>query len=251
MRRFFVDPVDVGEKEILISDPGDFRHISKVLRLKPGDVLAISDGDRWEYRCRLKEMREGQEAVFTIEDKQAIAGQSSYEIILFQGLPKAGKMSDIIKKSVELGVFRIVPVLMKRSLAKDIGKYRQKTDRFNQIAFEASKQSRRLVPAEVLPAIDFQEALEQLKACQIVVFPYEGEQVFSIKDFFLQLRKEGAIREGMRIGIVIGPEGGFSESEVSAMMERAYKPVCIARTILRTETAGPAVMAMLNYELEL
>lgn len=251
MRRFFVNSADVGDKEILITDKNDYKHIKTVLRLKPGDEVSISDGDRFEYRCSVKELIDDKGALFTIEDKQAIAGKSMFETVLFQGVPKASKMEEIIQKTVELGVTRVVPVFMKRTVVKGIEKYREKTDRFNQIAFEASKQCRRPVPAEVLPAIDFDEALEELDRCNLVIFSYEGEQGFTIKEFLMKAGREGVIREGMRIGIVVGPEGGIADSELSAMLDRGYMPVCIARTILRTETAAPAILAMIHYQFEL
>lgn len=251
MRRFFINPSQVGERHIAISDPSDYRHISKVLRLAPGDLVSISDGVRWEYSCRLEEFKDGQEVLFVIEDRQAIAGQSANEIILFQGVPKSSKIETVIQKSVELGVSRIVPVFMKRTIVQGIDKYNKKNQRFNQIALEASKQSRRPLPAQVDPAIDFSQALLQLESCNLVIFPYEEEDGYTIKSQLRQARQDGIIKDGIKIGLIIGPEGGFSDNEAKALIDKGYRPVCIARTILRTETAGPAVLAMLNYELEL
>ena len=128
MSRFFVSPSDIDGRYIYITDKDDLHHIKKVLRLRKGDEVDISDGETWEYRAVIEETRED-EAVLAILDKQKFAREPEVKITLYQGIPKGSKMEDIIRKSVELGVFRIVPVFMDRTVAVATVNARKKLER--------------------------------------------------------------------------------------------------------------------------
>ena len=144
MSRFFVNPEDIGNNLITIHSADDIHHMMKVLRLKEGDEVDISDGVEWEYRARIESLSR-EEALLQILDKQAFAAEPAVKITLFQGIPKQGKMETIIQKCVELGVHRIVPVFMDRTVVVDRGNFGKKVDRWNKVSAEAVKQCFRIV----------------------------------------------------------------------------------------------------------
>ncbi|MDO4552040.1 MAG: RsmE family RNA methyltransferase [Bacillota bacterium] len=266
MRRFFVDPSAVKEDRIEICDKGDLRHLARVLRMKPGDQLMVSDSSAWEYRIVLEEIS-GEAAVGRILDKQAFGREPSVRVTLYQAAPKQGKMELIIQKTTELGAERIVPMLTRRTLAADKGAFRNKRERWQKVADEAGKQCGRGRLPEVAGVLAFQEVLGELKttAYDLVLFLYENEEKTTIKEALRRFSKErrekpgtgvgagagtGEPEKGPAVALLVGPEGGFSEEEAELLKACAVS-VSLGRTVLRTETAGMAALAMVMYELEL
>ena len=245
MSRFFVDPQQIGPSTITLEDAGDLRHMRKVLRLRPGDEVDISDCQTWEYRTRI-EMLEEDFAELTILDKQSFASEPATEITLYQGIPKQGKMETIIQKCVELGVHRIVPVFMDRTVVVDRGNFGKKIDRWQKVSAEAVKQCRRGIIPEVSGALRVPQVLAELGDYDLVLIPYENERGTTLKEVL-----RDAAQSPRRIAVLIGPEGGFSEAEVAAVLEAGGHSVTLGKTTLRTETAGMAAIAMIMYELEL
>ncbi len=248
MSRFFVRPEDISGGKIYITDRGDIHHMKKVLRLAYGDEVDISDGAVWEYRARIEEIGENQ-AVLTIVDNQKFAREPHIRITLFQGIPKAGKMEGIIQKSVELGVDKIVPVFMERTVVVDKGNFCKKLERWQKISDEAVKQCKRGMIPQIENSCRFEEALPMLKDYDLILFPYENEENTTIKDCLRGITGSGESPE--TVAIIIGPEGGFSDREAVMLDGAGSRRVTLGKTILRTETAGPAAIAMTMYELEL
>lgn len=245
MSRFFVTPDAVGDAAIRITDREDLHHMTKVLRLKPGDEIEVSDGTAWEYRGVLR-LVTTEESVADIVDKQAFAREPGIQITLFQGMPKQGKMELIIQKAVELGVSRVVPVFTDRSVVTDNGKMDKKIQRWQKIADEAVKQCRRGKIPEIGEDLNFSQMAEQLKDYDCVLFPYENEEDRSLKAGLRSLTEKPK-----NLAIIIGPEGGFSDREAALLKEKGALCVTLGKTILRTETAGLAAIAMVLYELEM
>lgn len=245
MSRFFVTPDAVGDAAIRITDREDLHHMIKVLRLKPGDEIEVSDGTAWEYRGVLR-LVSAEEAVADIVDKQAFAREPAIQITLFQGMPKQGKMELIIQKAVELGVSRIVPVFTDRSVVTDNGKMDKKIQRWQKIADEAVKQCRRGKIPEIGEDLTFSQMVEQWKDYDCVLFPYENEEDQSLKTGLRSLKDKPRT-----LAIIIGPEGGFSDREAALLKDKGALCVTLGKTILRTETAGLAAIAMVLYELEM
>ena len=252
MSRFFVDPGNIGTNTIIVDKADDLHHMMKVLRLHEGDEVDVSDGVQWEYRARIDSLSRD-EAELVILDKQAFASEPSLKVTLFQGIPKQGKMETIIQKCVELGVFEVVPVFMDRTVVVDRGKFGKKIERWNKVSAEAVKQCRRGIVPRVTDPIRSEDLLrdsdnsgvpDRFEEFDLVLFPYENEKGTTIKDV---LRK----CEAERVAVIIGPEGGFSDEEAIAIIGAGGKSVSLGRTILRTETAGMAALAMIMYELEL
>lgn len=245
MSRFFVRPENVGAAGISVTEKEDIHHITKVLRLKKGDKIDISDCVEWEYKAEIVDI-ESEVVLAKILDKQKFAREPELKITLFQGLPKQGKMELIIQKAVELGVWKIVPVFTDRSIVTDNGKMGKKIDRWQKIADEAVKQCKRGIIPQIGEELKFREMMDQLETFDLVLFPYENENNRSIKD---SLR--GITEKPKKLAVIIGPEGGFSEKEAMDLKTSGADCVTLGKTILRTETAGLAAIAMIMYELEL
>ena len=167
-------------------------------------------------------------------------------ITLFQGIPKSDKLELIIQKAVELGACEIVPVAMKRSVAKiEPKKAQKKVERFNAIALSAAKQAKRsLIPTVSMP-MSWQEAVAYGKTMERCIVPYEDERGMN------HARELVKSLHGVKsIGIYIGPEGGFDEKEIEQAKQSGFEIMTLGRRILRTETAGLTALSILMFELE-
>ena len=240
MQRFFVEPHQIDEEAHQIHITGsDVNHISNVLRMKTGEELWISD------RCTIESF-EPDEVLLHIVYSQEPEYELPCRIYLFQGLPKADKMELIIQKAVELGAYEIIPVETKRCVVKlDGRKSAKKTARWQQIAESAAKQSKRMLIPNVHEVLTFREALKYAESMDVRLVPYELARG-------MQETKEilAGIEPGQSVGIFIGPEGGFEEKEIEAAIEGGAKPITLGRRILRTETAGLAILSVLMFQLE-
>ena len=248
MSRFFVKPEAVEDRYIYLTDKQDLHHMKKVLRMSEGDEMDISDGSAWEYHVEIESL-DDKEAVLLILDKQKFAREPELLVTLYQGIPKASKMEEIIQRCVELGVNSIVPVFMERTVVVDKGNFGKKLDRWQKISDEAVKQCKRGIIPDVQDTVKFKEALPMLQEHDLILFPYENEDNRTIKDCLREVVASG--NKPKTVAIIIGPEGGFADKEAVALDEIGANRVSLGKTILRTETAGPAALAMTMYELEL
>lgn len=244
MPRFFADAQQITESGIVIRG-SDVNHMKNVLRMAPGDEVTVSDGHGTDYFCRIAVMGRD-EIELDIVDSWHSFVELPVKIYLFQGLPKADKMEWIIQKAVELGVYEIVPVITKRTVVKlDAKKEEKRRQRWQHIAESAAKQAGRALIPEVAPCMDFERALRVCHGLDSALIPYEkAEGMQHARD---QVR---AIHGSHSIGIFIGPEGGFEESEIEAAKAAGITPITLGRRILRTETAGLTMLSILMFELE-
>ena len=245
MQRFFVEPHQIDEAAHQIHIIGtDVNHISNVLRMKQGEEVWISDGGQKEYRCAI-EAFSADEVLLHIIYAQEPDYELPSRIYLFQGLPKADKMELIIQKAVELGAYEIIPVETKRCVVKlDGKKAAKKVERWQQIAESAAKQSKRMLIPKIHEVMSFQDALKLAEELDIRLIPYElAKGMKETKKILNQ------IRPGQSVGIFIGPEGGFEESEIEAIEEISGKSVSLGPRILRTETASLVASSIVLYEL--
>ena len=244
MGRFFVDAANVGEQSIVIDLKEDIRHITKVLRLSPGRRIQISDSASWEYETEIVSIQEDCIEA-KILDKQKFAREPGLQVTLFQGIPKQSKMEVIVQKCVEMGIFSIIPVFTERTVVTDKGNFTKKRERWQRVAAESVKQCRRGLIPQIREEISFGQMAERLSDFDLVLFPYEEETQATIKDCLRNLKAKP-----QTVAIIIGPEGGFSPKEAEALKDPGIS-VSLGKTILRTETAGLAALAMVMYELEL
>lgn len=244
MSRFFVDPAQIGERRITISG-NDVNHIKNVLRMEKGEDISVSDGHGRDYFCVISQMDKDR-IVLEIQNSWDSYVELGTKLYLFQGLPKSDKMDLIIQKAVELGVYEIVPVVTRRTIVKlDEKKEAKKLARWQGISESAAKQAGRGRIPSVSPPVSFKDALEFAGTLDSVIIPYEKAE---------GMEASRAVVKGLKnkksVGIFIGPEGGFDTEEVDAAMESGAVPVTLGRRILRTETAGLAVLSVLMFELE-
>lgn len=241
-----------AQKEAVMGDfinltGSDYNHIKNVLRMKIGERFLVSV-ENSSHLCELETFTENSVMVKIIE-KDFQNAELPIEIHLFQGLPKADKMEQIIKQTVELGAFRIIPTEMTNCVVKlEEKKKASKTARWQSIAESAAKQSKRSIIPTVETALPFAKALEEAKKMDVVLVPYESKE--GIESTYNALKE---IKSGMKIGIFIGSEGGFTEKEIALCEQIGGRIISLGKRILRTETAAVTSVAtcMLYAEMSL
>ncbi|MFO7152226.1 MAG: 16S rRNA (uracil(1498)-N(3))-methyltransferase [Bacillota bacterium] len=243
MPLFFVQgKMDLNDVIEIVGE--DAHHIAKVLRMGRGDELKISNGTDTVCRAKILEVGPGGKKI-----KAGIIEKNNFEvknlhITLFQGVPKGQKFDFILQKNTELGVAEFVPVITERTVVElDGKKIRNRTERWQKIVIEASKQCLRPDLPKVHEPIYFDECLDTFKDYPLVLLPWEKEREIFLKPFLSSLPEKVG-----KIGVFIGPEGGFSEDEVKKAREAGAVTVSLGKRILRTETAGLLVNSVLMYE---
>ena len=245
MYQFFVEPSQIQGTRVVITG-NDVNHIKNVLRMQPGEEIAVSNGeDGKEYRCGIETLGED-EIICSLRFVKEDGVELSSKIYLFQGLPKADKMELIVQKAVELGVYEIIPVSTKRAVVKlDEKKAKSKIARWQTISEAAAKQSKRRIVPQIHAVMSFKEAVNYAKDMPVKLIPYElAEGMEKTRELISNLKP------GEDVAIFIGPEGGFEESEIQIALENRIEPITLGKRILRTETAGFTVLSWIMYQLE-
>ena len=229
MQRFFFDGENVTENKFTVVGE-KHNHIVKVLRMSAGERAVFCDGQGTDYECELLSC-DKQCAEFSVIDIYENKTEPQIKITVFQCLPKGEKMDDMVKRCVQFGTYSIVPVISKRCVSRpDAKTMKKKTERLNKIALSSAMQSMRGIIPHVESAVDYKTALSMLKAFDNSFVCYEDEHGFSINDADLS---------GDTLAILIGPEGGIDESEITLAKEQGIKSISLGKRILRTEDAAP------------
>ena len=240
MTRLFVD-YKIEENTEFALDKEDSRYISSVLRMREGEELVVVDGSGFEVVSAVSSVSKD-EVILHAVSRSACVSESPCKITLYQSVSKGERMDLTIQKSVELGVYRIVPVFSSRCVVRP-GKD-SKIDRWQKIALEAARQSGRGIIPAISSPMTFKEALADASDKDMKLFPWEEERGQTLKQVLGDKKFSSA-------AVFIGPEGGFSEEEATLASDAGLTHVTLGKRILRTETAGPAVLAMLLYHIEL
>ncbi len=245
MHRFYVDPNQITNQTVRISGP-DVNHIKNVLRMKQGEELVICDGQGKDCYCIISRVAES-EIIADIKTTKDTGTELATRITLFQGLPKQDKMELIIQKAVELGVHEIIPVMTKRVIVKldDKKKEAKKLERWQAIAEGAAKQSGRGIIPTVKPVQTYAQAMDYAQTLDKSLIPYENAKGMDHTRELLN-----TLTNCNTVGVFIGPEGGFEESEIERAVQTGMEPITLGRRILRTETAGLAALAMMVLVLD-
>jgi 16S rRNA (uracil1498-N3)-methyltransferase len=224
MLRLFVD----GEINGLTTVTGeDAKHV-KVLRMRPGETLTLCDGKGKDYDCVIDSFS-AQGVRVRVLGSRASSTEPSVRVTLFQCLPKADAMDRIIQKSVELGVYRIIPVISSRCVSTpDEKALQRKIIRWSKISAEAAKQCGRGIIPKVGGALPFRRAARELARLRCPLMFYEENG-----GIFSQAFSAGETE----IGILTGPEGGFEKEEVELARSLGVKTAGLGPRILRAETA--------------
>lgn len=243
MPKFFVESSNVSADTIIIDDE-NVNHIKNVLRLSIGDEILINDRQGNDYKCIINTM-DSQKIATHIEEIYQNIAEPITQTTLFQSLIKGEKMEWVIQKAVEIGVTEIVPLCTTRCVVKmeTPKKIQSKVERWNKIAEAAAKQSGRgIVPTVQMP-MQYKEAINYAKCHDILsIIPYEKEDKTSIKTVLQQTN-------AVKYGVFIGPEGGFTEEEITQALEGGVQAVSLGKRILRSETASLVTLTNIMYEM--
>lgn len=242
MHRFFVASEQIRGRLFVIRG-SDVRHISRVLRLVPGDRVTVIAGNGREFTGELTAVGEA-EATGILLDEHPSQAEPPLRVTVYQGLPKGDKMDFIVQKCTEIGVARIVPVITERTVVRLApGKAGARVARWQKIAAEAAKQSGRTSIPSVDGILAFRAAVQEAARQNLSILPWEMARERTLKQI---LRAAGKMDS---IGIFIGPEGGFTQDEAAAAAAGGLVPVTLGPRILRTETAAIVSAALALYEL--
>ena len=244
MHNFFVES-SAKHGNCYIINGTDCNHIKNVLRMREGDTFLVSENGMSSL-CSLK-CFEGECVIAEIIEENFQNTELPIKIYLFQGLPKSDKMELIIQKVVELGASAIIPVEMSRCVVKlDDKKKKSKTSRWQAISESAAKQSKRTIIPEVYDAISYKQALKMASELDMFIVPYESKNgMISTTEALAEINKCKSV------GIIIGPEGGFDETEIELAMNSGGKIVSLGKRILRTETAAITSVSMCMLHIEM
>ena len=248
LSRFYVAPERIFDGEAVIEGP-EAGHLSRVLRHVPGDRVRIFDGLGHEYVTSIREIK-SQQVLVTIEDEPdlglTINREPLLEVVLGQSIPKGDKMELIIQKGTELGVSRVIPLVTERTIVRlEPARAENRQQRWQKVAVEAARQSQRSIVPRVEAITNLAKILKSIpeKEKTLSLIPWEGEFTCTLKQVL-----RDASDTPKSVWIFIGPEGGFSQEEIHMARQAGVIPVSLGPRILRTETAGFAVLTMLLYE---
>lgn len=239
MYSFYVPKTQCNEDLITIKN-SEHHHLRNVLRLENGETVRIIDGEGSVYIAETSDIKTDSTIVRILN--REFYTKSSPSITLFQGVPKHNKMELILQKATELGVSHVVPILTERSLQNPS---ENRCERWHRIILSATKQCGRVWKPKLCNVINIQECLNEIHTYSLGLILWEHEERQHIKSV---LRGSSDVDS---IALVVGPEGGFTESEVDVAIDYGCIPVRIGTNVLRTETAAIIGIAITAYEYEI
>lgn len=236
MPRFFVNKNNISENNILITG-SDAVHIGRSLRMKLSDEITVCC-DGTEYECRILTISDQAVSCEIISQGQG-KSEPNIKLTLFQAMPKSDKLELIVQKATELGASAIVPVISARCVSRpDEKSFQKKCLRLNKIALEAAKQCGRSIVPTVGNMVSFDEAVKMAADMDKAAICYEKGGVSL---------NECGFCPNQTIGLFIGSEGGFEESEAKKCAENGFLTVGLGNRILRCETAPIAAVSIIMH----
>ena len=236
MPRFFTQTIS-AEGGIISGD--DAKHISRVLRMKVGELLTACDTKGYDYDCLIESLSDREVSLRVLEVRPS-QSEPDVRVSLYQAMPKGDKLELIIQKAVELGVDSITPVMTRRCVSKpDSKSMAKKLEPYNRIALEAAKQSGRGKVPQVCPMLDLPQALDEMAQTSCPILFYENATAPA---------KQVIDGAGKEIAVLIGSEGGFDESEVELAIQKGCQVLSLGKRILRCETAPLAALSIIMFE---
>ncbi|MEA2015283.1 MAG: RsmE family RNA methyltransferase [Actinomycetota bacterium] len=234
---FFVDAGSAGENEIKIGGE-DLNHLKNVLRARVGDLVYVSDSQEFKYRTEVTSIGRS-EIKLSIKNREKIIPKSP-GIVLFQCALKKNSMEFVIQKSTEIGVDKIVPVTSERVVSGS-KKVSGKIKRWQKISDGASKQCKRDFKCEVSLPVDIGHI--DVSEYDFFFIPYEKSTAYN-KSLIGSRR---SISNASKAAFLIGPEGGFSDDEVSSLESKGAIEIKLGENIYRSETAAIYFLSVLDY----
>ena len=233
--RYFTTEISDGTATLRGADA---HHLARVMRARLGDTVILCDGNAVEYTATITGF--GDECVeFRVEPGYPSAAEPSVEVTLLAGYPKQDKLEQIIQKSVELGVTRIVPVLTRRCISRPKpAEFQKKLPRLQKIAASAAKQAGRGIIPEVAPMLTFAQACAEMQQADRAILLYEGGGVRF---------DEADLHDCRSIALIVGSEGGFDPEEAEQLQQNGAVAVWLGHRILRCETAPLAAISIVMH----
>lgn len=248
MQRYFLGEPFKGQTSLSISGD-DFHHLSRVMRMKEGDLIWLSFNEGKTASARIT-MIGSDHAEANIVDWEEQHKELPIQVTISSGLPKGDKLEWIIQKGTELGAFQFVPFIADRSIVKwDEKKGRKKLERWNKIAKEAAEQSHRQLVPEVSIPKSFQQLMSISETFDRKIVAYEEEAKVGEQSNFAKILS--LTKPGERILLVFGPEGGLSIKEAEQLKANGFDLCGLGPRILRTETAPLYALSAISYQFEL
>ena len=247
MQRYFV------KNDQLVNDHGtivgdDIHHIKDVMRASVGDNIILCTCDKKSYLVEITHLNKMEVGVKVVETKEENVELPVF-VTIAQGITKGDKFDLVVQKATECGASHFVPVAMKRSVARiDVKKAEKKILRWQKIALEAARQSHRQAVPSINDPVDMKGLIGMATEYDVCLFAYEAyseDAQYGLADAISKFKI------GMRVLVLIGPEGGIDESEVDMLFHAGFRAVGLGPRILRTETAPIYVMSAISYALEL
>ena len=245
MHTFYVPPPQIRSSIATITD-SEQHHLRNVLRLTPGATIRIIDGQGNVYTAEVLDIgtnRKPSEARILTHEFHARVLPA---LTLFQGLPKNDKMELILQKATEIGVTQVVPIHSEHALQKPS---QSRYERWGRIVTSATKQCKRTWLPKLCEPQTFEASLTQLDtfSLRLILNPHltQDPRPQHIKTVLRE------ISQPTSIALFVGPEGGFSNQEVTAAIKNGCISVTLGMNILRTETAAITAIAVTAYEYQL
>lgn len=237
MEVFYTLPENIAGNQVKLGAE-EARHIIRVLRHKVGDRIQVVDGEGNEYRCVITKIGRG-ELRAEVMSQTRRARETVAEVTLAASITKGTKMDAVVEMATELGVSQIVPLVTMRTVARLTG---ARVQRFRHLAVAALKSSTRTMLPRIKPPQEFEQFLKDSGYFDLKLLAYEEEKQVRLRDVMTPSPR--------RVALVIGPEGGFSETEVAAAQARGFRAFSLGPRRLRAETACITGLALLLYELK-
>ena len=246
MQRYFVSKDIINEKEMLatISDKENVHHIRDVMRMKKGDNIILLDNSGYEYYCEIEDI--SNKVALKILNKKENNNELKTTVDIYHGLVRKEKKEETLRRLVELGCHKYVPVMMERSVVK-IDKYNDNLERVNTIIKECSEQAERAKLMKYSTAITFNEMLAEASNYDYLFLCYEESGRSNDKT----INDYKDLINGKKVLVLVGPEGGISEKELELCKKHNFISIGLGKRILRTETAPLYIMSVLGYLTEL
>jgi len=240
MARFFVPRKNLRDNRGHI-DGQELVHLSKVLRLTPGEHITIFDDSGWEHEAVIRALGARQGELEILRSYQP-ERESPLQITLAIALTKGEKMDFIVEKATELGVQTMIPFVSSYSIPRlDERKTVKRSERWQKIALSAVKQCGRTRMPEISPVFEYRRLVDDAPPQTLKLIFWEKEHQRSL----YQIREQRGDVEAVLI--VIGPEGGFTAEEAQMAQRQGFEPVELGRRILRAETAAVTAIALVQF----
>jgi len=253
MQRYFVEPAQFTGNELVIAGD-DAHHISRVMRMAEGDQVIVSDGQSRTVIAEIVSFG-NKEVTLVVTEELEQQSEAAWSVTIAQGLPKGDKMELIVQKCTEIGAAGFIPFESQRVIVQyDRKKEAKRLERWHKIAKEAAEQSHRNVIPTIAEPLSWKQLLSSIASYDLVLFCYERAGAeghgIGLKDVLQQYKQQwqqaGLVKPA--ILLIVGPEGGFAESEAEQAQEAGAKLVGLGKRILRAETAGMVGLSCILYE---